>query len=71
MPDEWKTAKELAAIFRVDPGSIHRHARSGAIPSVRLSRRMVRFRLPDVIEAMRALARAPQAERPGGRHEEE
>jgi predicted site-specific integrase-resolvase len=65
--DEWKKAAEIAAIVRVDPGTIHRYARSGAIPCVRLSRRVVRFRLDDVLQAMRArAARAPRELRPDG-----
>jgi predicted site-specific integrase-resolvase len=52
MVTEFKTAKELGAVVRLDPGTIHRLAREGRIPCVRVTRKTVRFILADVLEAI-------------------
>lgn len=46
------TAEEIAAHFRVKPETVRGWARQGIVPSIKLSHKMVRYRLDDVIEAL-------------------
>lgn len=46
------TAEELGARLRVAPGTILGWARSGHIPAVRMSPKVVRFRLDEVVAAL-------------------
>ena len=65
--DEFLTARQLAAILQVSEATVRRLARSGRIPSIRLTPRLVRFHLPSVREALDGAARA----RSPRRHEAE
>ena len=60
MADDLLTAEELAAKLRVRPATVRDWARRGRIPTVRLTRKTVRYRLPAVVEAL-------QADQRGGR----
>ena len=53
---ELLTAQELAKHLRLSPETVHEWARSGAIPSLRLSPKVIRF---DIKAVMSALASAP------------
>lgn len=46
------TAEEVAAHFRVKAETVRGWARQGIVPSIKLSHKMVRYRLDDVIEAL-------------------
>lgn len=50
---EFLTAAELAERLRVRPGTIRAWGREGRIPIVRLSHRVLRFDLNEVLAALR------------------
>jgi hypothetical protein len=54
MISELKTAEEVGAVVRLDAATVHRLARLGRIPSLRLSKKTVRFDLAAVLAAMGA-----------------
>ena len=49
---ELLTAEELAQKLKVQPTTVQEWARSGRIPSLRLSPKVVRFQLTAVIESL-------------------
>jgi excisionase family DNA binding protein len=49
---EFLTARQLAAYLQVSESTVHRLAREGRIPAVRLTPRLVRFHLPAVLDAL-------------------
>jgi excisionase family DNA binding protein len=49
---DFLTARQLAAYLQVSETTVHRLAREGRIPAVRLTPRLVRFHLPSVLEAL-------------------
>jgi excisionase family DNA binding protein len=49
---EFLTARQLAVFLQVSETTVHRLAREGRIPAVRLTPRLVRFHLPAVLEAL-------------------
>jgi len=49
---EFLTARQLAARLQVSETTVHRLAREGRIPAVRLTPRLVRFHLAAVLEAL-------------------
>ena len=49
---EFLTARQLAAYLQVSESTVHRLAREGRIPAVRLTPRLIRFHLPAVVEAL-------------------
>ncbi|HEX8178579.1 MAG TPA: helix-turn-helix domain-containing protein [Pyrinomonadaceae bacterium] len=49
---DFLTARQLAAYLQVSESTVHRLAREGRIPAVRLTPRLVRFHLPSVLEAL-------------------
>lgn len=55
---ELLTPEELAARLAVAPGTVKEWARRGRIPSVRISPKVVRFYMPDVVGALREEAKA-------------
>jgi excisionase family DNA binding protein len=65
-PDETReqflTARQLAAILQVSEATVRRLARSGRIPSVRLTPRIMRFHLPSVRDALDGTVRARRKE---------
>ncbi|HVG33692.1 MAG TPA: helix-turn-helix domain-containing protein [Pyrinomonadaceae bacterium] len=46
------TARQLAAILQVSESTVHRLARKGRIPSIRITPRITRFHLRSVSEAL-------------------
>jgi excisionase family DNA binding protein len=50
--EEFLTARQLAAILQVSESTVHRLARQGRIPSVRITPRLTRFHLQAVREAL-------------------
>ena len=52
--DDLITAEELGARLRLKPDTVILWARQGRIPVRRLSRKVVRFRLPEVVAALEA-----------------
>ena len=57
MSHELLTADEIAERLRLRPRTIRQWARRGLIPAVRLSPKVVRFKLAAVVAAMRGRAR--------------
>lgn len=45
---EFLTAKQLAELLQVSEATVHRLRRSGRIPAIQLTRRLIRFHLRDV-----------------------
>lgn len=54
MPDDLITAEELGAQLRLQPATVILWARQRRIPAHRLSRKVIRFRLPEVVAALEA-----------------
>lgn len=48
---ELLTASEVARFFRVSPFAVRTWARTGVLPAIRLSPRVIRFRRADVLAA--------------------
>jgi excisionase family DNA binding protein len=46
------TPEELAAVLRLEVSTVHRLAREKRIPSIRVTRKSVRFVLADVLAAL-------------------
>ena len=46
------TGEELGKILRLKPATVSEWAREGRIPSVRLSPKIIRYRLDDVMSAL-------------------
>lgn len=53
-PTELLTAEELAERLRVRPDTVRRWTRQGRIPTVRLSRKVIRYDLSRVLAAIDA-----------------
>lgn len=51
-PEQFLTARQLAAILQVSEATVRRLARNGRIPSIRLTPRIMRFHLASVREAL-------------------
>lgn len=51
-PEQFLTARQLAAILQVSESTVRRLARNGRIPSIRLTTRLMRFHLPSVRAAL-------------------
>jgi excisionase family DNA binding protein len=56
--EEFLTARQLAAIMQVSEATVRRLARTGRIPSVRLTPRLIRFHLQSVREALDGTTRS-------------
>lgn len=56
--EEFLTARQLAAILQVSESTVHRLARRGRIPSIRITPRITRFHLQTVREALDGSKRA-------------
>jgi excisionase family DNA binding protein len=61
--EEFLTARQLAAVLQVSESTVHRLAREGRIPSVRLTTRLVRFNLKAVCRALDGDSRNPRRRR--------
>ena len=62
--EEFLTARQLAAVLQVSESTVHRLAREGRIPSVRLTPRLVRFNLKAVFRALDGAAKPKPPSRP-------
>jgi excisionase family DNA binding protein len=56
--EEFLTARQLAAILQVSESTVHRLARAGRIPCLRITPRITRFHLQSVREALDGTKRA-------------
>ena len=54
------TPREVADLFRVDPKTVQRWARSGKLPAVRTLGGQLRFREDEVRQVLGALQQLPQ-----------
>lgn len=64
---DFLTARQLASVLQVSESTVRRLARSGRIPSIRITPHILRFRLASVVEALdgtAARARRPARTRP-------
>lgn len=52
---EYLTAHQLAEVLQVSESTIHRLRRSGRIPAVELTGRLIRFNLRDVQKSLKAM----------------
>ena len=53
---EYLTARQLAEVLQISEATVHRLRRTGRIPAVLLTDRLIRFNLREVQKALRALA---------------
>lgn len=60
---EYLTAKQLAAVLQIGEATVRRLAHEGRIPSIRLTPRLIRFRLASVRNALDHENRMRQNER--------
>jgi excisionase family DNA binding protein len=60
---EYLTAKQLAAVLQISEATVRRLAHDGRIPSIRLTPRLIRFRLASVRTALDHENRMRQQER--------
>ncbi len=65
--EEFLTARQLASVLQVSESTVHRLAREGRIPSVRLTARLVLFNLMAVCRALDGSARNKPGARQQGR----
>jgi excisionase family DNA binding protein len=56
--DDLLTRKLLADFLRIKPRTVSEWTRSGRIPAVRISRKVIRYRLADVLAALQSEPRA-------------
>lgn len=54
MPEDLLTAGELAERLKVKPATIRQWSRSGRIPARKLSHKIIRYCLSDVVSALEA-----------------
>jgi excisionase family DNA binding protein len=59
---EYLTAHQLAEVLQVSEATVHRLRRSGRIPAVLLTDRLIRFNLKDVQKALRPTHAHPHEE---------
>lgn len=59
---EYLTARQLAEVLQISEGTVHRLRRSGRIPAVLLTDRLIRFNLREVQKALRPLAGTHKSE---------
>ena len=64
---EYLTARQLAQVLQISESTVHRLRRSGVIPAVVLTQRLIRYNLRDVRNALRPI----QAAHSHGEHEQE
>ena len=66
---DYLTARQLAEVLQVSEATIHRLRRTGRIPAVILTDRLIRFNLRDVQKALRPQVASHSAD--GSEHEQE
>jgi excisionase family DNA binding protein len=60
---EFLTARQLAGVLQVSESTVRRLAREGSIPAVRVTSRLLRFRLEAVLRALEDSKPRPKARR--------
>lgn len=55
---EYLTARQLAQVLQISESTVHRLRRSGVIPAVVLTQRLIRYNLRDVRNALRPMQTA-------------
>lgn len=68
---EYLTARQLAEVLQISEATIHRLRRTGRIPAVLLTDRLIRFNLRDVQKALRPQSAAHPVDGSGAEHEQE
>jgi len=67
---EYLTARQLAEVLQISEATVHRLRRTGRIPAVLLTDRLIRFNLREVQKALRPLASTSVHERESDEKEE-
>lgn len=67
---EYLTARQLAEVLQISEATVHRLRRTGRIPAVLLTDRLIRFNLREVQKALRPLASSSVRERESDQDEE-
>lgn len=67
---EYLTARQLAEVLQISEATVHRLRRTGRIPAVLLTDRLIRFNLREVQKALRPLASSSVREREPDQEEE-
>ena len=68
---EYLTARQLSEVLQVSEATIHRLRRTGRIPAVLLTDRLIRFNLRDVQKALRPHSASHSPDGGEGDHEHE
>ena len=66
---EYLTARQLAEVLQISEATVHRLRRTGRIPAVLLTDRLIRFNLREVQKALRPRTTVTETSEP--QHEEE
>ena len=67
---EYLTARQLSEVLQISEATVHRLRRTGRIPAVQLTDRLIRFNLRDVQKALKLQSTTPSSDH-GGEAEEE
>lgn len=59
---EYLTARQLSEVLQISEASVHRLRRTGRIPAVQLTDRLIRFNLRDVQKALKPRSTTPSSE---------
>lgn len=68
---EYLTAKQLGQILQISESTIHKLRRTGKIPAVMLTDRLIRFNLKDVKHALRPAAQQANHQHTEAAHQQE
>jgi len=61
---EYLTARQLAEVLQISEATVHRLRRSGRIPAVLLTDRLIRFNLREVQKALRSRTNSSEGDEP-------
>ena len=67
---EYLTARQLSEVLQISEATVHRLRRTGRIPAVQLTDRLIRFNLRDVQRALKPHSTTPSSDH-GGEAEDE
>jgi len=59
---EYLTARQLSEVLQISEASVHRLRRTGRIPAVQLTERLIRFNLRDVQKALKPHSTTPTSD---------
>jgi excisionase family DNA binding protein len=68
---EYLTARQLSEVLQISEATVHRLRRTGRIPAVLLTDRLIRFNLRDVQKALRPHSASHSADAGEAEHEQE